>query len=129
MSSPLSPGRRSSVLSVRRDEQGGHPADEGETTHDHERPEVLAAAGYRAGDQRAGDRDSERGSQVGDAARDAGDVALLALRPGRLDEVDRRGEHDPDAQAHQEQARKEAPEAGPGTAEREQQAETEGGQE
>src|SRR3954454_5301877 len=84
------------------DEQGGEPADDGEALDDHERGEVLSAAGYGAGDQRAGDGHAQRGAQVGDAARHAGDIALDAFRPGGLHEIARGGEHDPDPDAHEE---------------------------
>src|SRR4029079_9186112 len=94
-----------------------------------ERGEVLATAGYGPGDQGTCDRHTERGTQVGDAARHAGDVALDVFRPRRLHEVDRRGEHDPDPDAHEEQAGKVAPDAGVRAAEREQQAESQGGDE
>src|SRR6185437_6431135 len=100
------------------DQQGREPTDDRKATDDHERVEVLPAAGYGAGDQGAGDRHTQRGAEVGDTARYAGDIALDTFRPGRLHEIDRRGEHDPDPDAHQEQAGDVAPDAGIFAAER-----------
>src|SRR4029078_3276698 len=103
---------------VARDEPSRKPADDRKALDDPKRGEVLPAAGDGAGDEGACDRHTERGAQVGYAARDAGDIALDVFRPGRLHEIDRGGEHDPDPDAHEEQAGEVAPDAGIGAAER-----------
>ncbi len=53
---------------VSRYEQGREPAEDRKATDDGEGSEVLAAAGYSPGDQRARYRHTERGAQVGDAS-------------------------------------------------------------
>ena len=63
-----------------------------------DRANGLTTGQRRGDDDRAGQRDAERGSEIGDAARQAGDVALIPLRERRLHHVDRRGQHDPDAE-------------------------------
>ena len=50
-------------------------------------------------EDRAGDGGAERGAEVGHAARQARDLALLLFVEAGLHDVDRRGEHQPDAEA------------------------------
>ena len=70
---------------------------------------------------RAGDGGAERRAEVGDAAREPGDLALLLLGEARLHEVDRRRQHHAQAEPDQQQPGREAPRARRGVDQGEQQ--------
>ena len=71
--------------------------------------EVLPRLETRIG---AGHRRAQRRAEIGDAARQARDLALLFLAEGRLHDIDGRGQHHADAQTEQQQPGGERPGAG-----------------
>jgi hypothetical protein len=84
---------------------GGGESDEGRDGQGDHRPARRRCFGGEVGDQdRAGDRGAEGRSEVGDAARQLGDLGLQLLGEAGLYEVDRGGQHDPEAEADQQQA-------------------------
>ena len=61
---------------------------------------------------RSGDSGAERRSEIGDTARQTGDLTLLVLGKRGLHNVDGGGEHDPDPEAYEQESRCEGPGAG-----------------
>ena len=106
---PCSSGRG---LAVRQQECDAPAPDYRDDQHDRERERERVTAGDgRRGNDRTGQRHTERGPEVRDAARQPRDVALIPLREGGLDHVHRRGQHYAHAGADEQQARDERPDA------------------
>jgi len=89
-----------------RDQQGGdQPHHRDQRQRGERQREGRPAGACHPGQHGTGQRRPHRRPEVGHTARDPRDVALGRVRAARLDQVHRRGQHDADARAQQEQPR------------------------
>ena len=70
---------------------------------------ALRCSGDAGNKDGAGDSGSEAGAEVGHAAGQAGDLTLQVVREAGLHDIDRRGKHQAEAEANEEQTWGEGP--------------------